>query len=103
MSFARVVTFQLQPGKSEEVLAHVRQNLAEEAPIPGLLSLHGLQSVQERNSAMLVSFFESREAMDANTANLRADLAELQQFLASPPSVTVYEVVIEKWAVEKDS
>lgn len=103
MPFVRVVNFRLQPGKAQEMIAHVRQDLETEEPVPGLLSLHGLQNVQDRDSGMLVSFFQTREAMDANTANLRADLAGLQESLAGLPVVAVYEVVIEKRAAESGS
>lgn len=103
MPFVRVVNFRLQPGRAEEIIALVRQDLEEEVPPPGLLSLHALQNVQDRDSGMLVSFFENHEAMDANTANLQADLAELAEFLAGPPSVSVYEVVIEKRVAESGS
>jgi hypothetical protein len=48
---------------------------------------------------MLVSFFQDRESMEANISRLRDDLTALQAYLASPPVVSVHEVVVEKRAV----
>ena len=96
MPFVRVVNVQLQPGKAEEVIAYIRRDLEAEEPVPGLLSLHVLHNLQDRDAGMLVSFFQNRESMEANTAHLEADLAVLQAFLASPPVVSVHEVVVEK-------
>ena len=98
MPFVRVVHLQLQPGTAEEVIASARRDLEAEQPVPGLLSLHGLRNLQDPDAGMLVSFFEDRESMEANTAQLQADLGALQRFLVSPPEVSVHEVVVEKRA-----
>ena len=100
MPFVRIVNFRLQPGTSEEIVARVRQDLEMEEPVPGLLSLYGLQNVQDRDSGMLVSLFENRQALDENSPNLEADLTALEGFLAGPPSTGVYEVVVEKRPAE---
>ncbi len=96
MSFARVVTVRAAPGKVDELIATTRADVEREAPPGGLLGLYALRDMQDPDAGLLVSFFETREALEANTVNLQADFAALQPLLAAPPTMAVYEVVFER-------
>ena len=96
MPFVRVVTVRARPGKVDELIATARADVEHEAPPPGLLHLHALRDVQDPDAGLLVSFFQTRAALEANTANLQADFAALQPLLAAPPAIAVYEVVFER-------
>ena len=96
MPFARIVTVRATPGKVGELIATTRSDVEKETPPRGLLSLYALHDMQDPDAGLLVSFFETREALEANTVNLQADFAALQALLAAPPTMAVYQVVFER-------
>src|SRR2546428_4841689 len=92
--YARVTTFQFQPGKMEE-----GTQIANELIAPALRQQQGLKSLlalQDRSTgkAMLISLFETEADMKAGVSGglVQQQTAKIAPLLAGAPVIEFYEV-----------
>lgn len=91
--YARVITFQYQPGKVDEGLDILRATV-----VPELRSLAGYQgatNLVDRNSNKVVgiTFWQSEAALQASGMDkLRERFAKVASFLIAAPTVENYEL-----------
>jgi quinol monooxygenase YgiN len=94
---ARIVTFQLQPGKLDELV-----HLAANAVLPLMQQQAGCKLItiltdQVANKALAVGLWESAADLQANEQNgmYQEQLTQVSHLLAAPPLREVYEVSVQ--------
>lgn len=91
--YARVITFQYQPGKIDEGL-----DLLRELVVPELRGLPGFQGAtnlvdRDNNKAVGITLWKSEADLQASgMGKLQARFAKIAPFLAAMPLVENYEV-----------
>jgi quinol monooxygenase YgiN len=90
--YARVVTFQFQPGKLDEAL-----QIARESILPGVRQRAGMQENtvlldRSTNKMVAISLWQTEADLQADMANAPARLAKTSSLLAATPLVETYEV-----------
>lgn len=76
-------------------LAQSVTNLVSGEPPPGLLRTYVVRDLGDSSVVMLMSVFESLEAMAVNTSNLEASLTLLQPMLIENTQISSYEVLTD--------
>ncbi len=94
MAVARVAYWRFKPGQRERG-KRLRDAMGDMLGYPGVLGAVWLDSVEEPDASLSFVFFESREAMDANSQDPRfrsglKPMAEVAEKI--PPELHVYEV-----------
>ena len=97
--YARVVTVQYQPGKSDEGEQLYRQSILPEArQQPGFKGVIGLID-RSSGKAISITFWEneaSAQASGASSSYGQAQLAKIAPLFAGAPGIETYEVVIQE-------
>ena len=96
--YARVTTFQVQPGKIDEA-----NRIATESIIPAIKQQAGFKSfftLQDRGTgkAVLITIFETEAAMKAGVSSgfVQQQTAKIAPLLAGTPTVEFFEVVFQE-------
>jgi len=95
--YARVITFQYQPGKVEEAL-----HLLRESVVPELRQQAGFRGATNlvdwgNNKVVGITLWQSEDDLQASgMSKLQARFATISTFLAAAPLVETYEVSDEQ-------
>jgi quinol monooxygenase YgiN len=93
---ARVTTLQMQPGKLAEADRIMHQDIVPALKLePGNLGVISLIN-RETGQSLVISFWESRESLDANEARgfWQSSVAQTIFLIATVPSRDIYELSV---------
>jgi heme-degrading monooxygenase HmoA len=96
--YARVITTQYQPGKTEEGLQIYREMLSAARQQPGFKGILGLVDPRA-DKAMSISLWETEaEAQASGTGStyFQAQLAKFASVFAAAPMIETYEVAVQE-------
>jgi heme-degrading monooxygenase HmoA len=96
--YARVITTQYQPGKTEEGLQNYREMLSAARQQPGFKGILGLVD-SRADKAISISLWETEaeaQASGTGSAYLQAQLAKFASVFAAAPMIETYEVAVQE-------
>ncbi len=89
--YARVVTFQFQPGKLDEarqLFQSIQPEIRQQAGVQEIMLLLD----RSANKALAISLWQTEADLQADMPNAPARLARHSSFIAATPLVETYEV-----------
>jgi heme-degrading monooxygenase HmoA len=96
--YARVITTQYQPGKTEEGLQIYREMLSATRQQPGFKGILGLVD-RSADKAMSIALWETEaeaQASGTGSAYFQAQLAKFASVFAAAPMIETYEVAVQE-------
>ncbi len=90
--YARITTFNCNPGKMKDAIAMAEEMKSEIMGIPGLM--HWFDTGNGDGSCAVIGIYESREAAEAASATVKEMFGRFAECLDSEPQAQGYEVLL---------